>query len=302
MNALVPIALTLSMPDQLPVGGSFTMGSSWALTDEARIWGRTPSVQASMSLDFGNISMGGISRAIAGVVEAIPFRAAPRDTPLPPFEFDLPGQNFVGVPFTQVYPDGLPEEQAHCWAFDCSYNGTIEAVWNGAASAINAANDPEITQNNENVDDWDTLTQDETFFDAQQYPNLIMTQQVYQDAEKVRPWTFSAPLRRSEFGSAPGIIRLFQSLDDSAGPSWPGQAAFQQPAMRGPSSSRSIRSPSPTTSSAPPGQGASGRGGGRSRSSSRAERPACATTSGPRSSSSTSTSTRRSTSTWTASP
>jgi len=179
MNALVPIALTLSMPDQLPVGGSFTMGSSWALTDEARIWGRTPSVQASMSLDFGNISMGGIPRAIAGVVEAIPFRAAPRDTPLPPFEFDLPGQNFVGVPFTQVYPDGLPEEQAHCWAFDCSYNGTIEAVWNGAASAINAANDPEITQNNENVDDWDALTRDETFFDAQQYPNLIMTQQVY---------------------------------------------------------------------------------------------------------------------------
>jgi hypothetical protein len=48
----------------------------------------------------------------------------------------------------------------------------------------------------------------------------------YQDAEKVRPWTFSAPLRRSEFGSAPGIIRLFQSLGDSAGPSWPGQAAF----------------------------------------------------------------------------
>ncbi|MFZ4738114.1 MAG: hypothetical protein ACOYM9_19315, partial [Bradymonadia bacterium] len=31
-----------------------------------------------------------------------------------------------------------------------------------------------------------------------------------QDAEKVRPWTFSVPLRRSEFGSAPGIIRLFQ--------------------------------------------------------------------------------------------
>jgi serine/threonine-protein kinase len=49
---------------------------------------------------------------------------------------------------------------------------------------------------------------------------------LYQDAEKVRPWTFSAPLRRSEFGSAPGIIRLFQSLGDSAGPSWPGQAAF----------------------------------------------------------------------------
>jgi hypothetical protein len=48
----------------------------------------------------------------------------------------------------------------------------------------------------------------------------------WQDAEKVRPWTFSAPLRRSEFGSAPGIIRLFQSLGDSAGPSWPGQAAF----------------------------------------------------------------------------
>jgi len=179
MNASVPIALTLSMPDQLPVGGSFIMGSSWAMTDEARIWGRTPSVSASMSFDFGNISMGGVPRAIAGVLEAIPFGAAPRDTPLPPLEFDLPGQNFVGVPFTQVYPDGLPEDQAQCWAFDCSFNGAIEATWNGAASAINAANDPAITQNNEHVDDWDTLTEDETYFDATEYPNLLMTGQVY---------------------------------------------------------------------------------------------------------------------------
>jgi hypothetical protein len=49
---------------------------------------------------------------------------------------------------------------------------------------------------------------------------------VSQNPEKVRPWTSSAPLRRSEFGSAPGIIRLLQRLGDSAGPSCLGQAAL----------------------------------------------------------------------------
>lgn len=52
-------------------------------------------------------------------------------------------------------------------------------MWNGAATAINAANAPDITNNNQHVEDWETVTSDETFFDQVDYPNLIMTQSAY---------------------------------------------------------------------------------------------------------------------------
>jgi hypothetical protein len=122
--------------------------------------------------------MGGIPRAVEGLVEAIPFRATPRDTPLPPLEVDLAGQAFVGVPFRDLYPDGVPAEQAHCWAFDCRLNGAIEDAWNGAAAAINGVVGTGITSDNERVPDWDTVTAETTFFDQVDYPNLVMTRQI----------------------------------------------------------------------------------------------------------------------------
>lgn len=183
MNAALPIELSIDLPDQLPVGGSFVMGSSWRLTDEARIWGRTPSLRANLSFDFGNVSMGGIPDAIEGLVDAIPFGATPRDTPLPPLTFQMPAQNFVGAPFRVMYPDGLPEEEAYCWAFDCDLNGAVAGTWNAAADALNASGAPDIVDDNEPVEDWETLTADQSYFDGTTtYPNLVMTGQVYNRA------------------------------------------------------------------------------------------------------------------------
>jgi hypothetical protein len=217
MNASVPIDLSLGLPGQLPAGGSFVMISAWALNPEARIWGRTPQVTGSLSFDFSNVTMGGVPHAIAGILDAIPFQATPRDTPLPPLRVDLPSQNFVGVPFDQVYPDGLPAEQAHCWAFDCSLNSTLEAAWNGAATAINAANVPGITHNNEHVDDWDTINANETFFDQVNYPNLIMTQRAYTRA-------FELPLDPASLAEA--LVGVAWS--GGLGPFW-ASFAFQFP-------------------------------------------------------------------------
>jgi hypothetical protein len=108
MNASVPVDLSLGLPDQLPAGGSFVMTSAWALNPEARIWGRTPQVTGSLSFDFSNVTMGGVPHAIAGILEAIPFQATPRDTPLPPLRVDLPSQNFVGVPSTRSTRTACP--------------------------------------------------------------------------------------------------------------------------------------------------------------------------------------------------
>jgi hypothetical protein len=176
VNASVPVALSLSLPDQLPAGGTFTMGSSWALADGAQIWGKSPQLSATLNFDFSNMSMGGVPHAIQGILEAVPFRSTPQDHPLPPLRFDLPARRFVGVPFRDVYPDGLPPERQHCWLFDCSLNHTVGEVWDGAATALNGTHASDIVGDNQRMPDWATANANPTYFTESDYPNLIFTQ------------------------------------------------------------------------------------------------------------------------------
>jgi len=112
-----------------------------------------------------------------------------------------------------LFPDGLPEEEAYCWAFDCGLNGAVESTWNTAAAAINGSGAPDIVSDAEPVDDWETLTADETYFTGDtDYPNLVMTGRVYSRA-------FELPLDPASIAES----LVGQAWSGGLGPFW---AAF----------------------------------------------------------------------------
>ncbi|MCB9683200.1 MAG: FG-GAP repeat protein, partial [Alphaproteobacteria bacterium] len=124
LNAWLPAEVTMTLPDQIPLGTAFDIDWSWELQPDAAIWGQTASsdLTASMALrDFSlDIDLGSLGHKAGSVVDQL----------VGPYDVVVEAEPFAGAPLDVLFdPSTRPE----------TYSPELQAYIAGIASQFASA-------------------------------------------------------------------------------------------------------------------------------------------------------------------